>query len=89
MARSLQDATAASSRPRHHPLHRRAFANDRFLYHQTIDFEVGVVLRVRDRALQCLVNQGSGLLRAKRDNIECRRNRQTLDLTRDFPYLER
>ena len=89
MACSFQDPASASAGTRHHPLHGRAFANDRFFYDQSIDFEIGVVLGVRHRALQCLVYQGSGFLRAKRDKIERCRNRQTLNLTRDFPYLER
>src|SRR5207244_10809929 len=79
----------APARPRHHPFHRWPFTYGRFLHHQTIHFEVGIVLSVRHRALQGLVYQRSRLLRAVRDDIERRRNWQALNLAGDFTRLER
>ncbi len=49
--RPFQNPAAASARARHHPLHRRSLAYDRFLHDQAIDAQVRVILRVRDRAL--------------------------------------
>src|SRR5204862_6972813 len=48
-----------------------------------------VVLGVRHRALQRLVDQRRRFFWAVGDNIKRCRNRQTLDLTRDFTRLER
>src|SRR6266550_1579355 len=89
MTRALSNAAATASRTRHHPLERRAFTDNRLLHDQSIRFQVGVVLCVGDCALERLVDQKCRLFRREREEIECGRNRQTLDLTRDFAHLER
>src|SRR5689334_6728908 len=73
----------------HHSPHARTFADNRFLHHQAVDLEVGVVLGVRDRAFQGLANQSRGLLWAEGDQIERGRDRQTLDSASDFARFER
>src|SRR5262249_5270638 len=60
----------------------------RFLYYQTVRFEVRIVLRVGDCALQRFADQKRRFLRSERKQIERRRNRQTLNLTGDFAHLE-
>src|SRR4029453_119960 len=86
---AFQNPAGAAASTRHDTLQRRSFADGRFLHHQTVRFEVRVVLRVGDCALQCFADQKCRFLRSEREQIERRRNRQTLDLTRDFAYLER
>src|SRR5262249_16986148 len=48
---ALQNPTGTAASARHDPLQRRSFAHGRFLYHQTVWFEVRVVLGVGDCAL--------------------------------------
>src|SRR6266550_3965280 len=88
MTRALSNAAATASRTRHHPLERRAFTDNRLLHDQSIRFQVGVVLCVGDCALERLVDQKCRFFWSEREQIECSRNRQTLDLTRDFAHLE-
>src|SRR6266571_6907694 len=88
MTRALQNAAATASRTRHHPLERRAFTDHRLLHDQSVRFQVGVVLCVSDCALERLVDQKCRFFRRECEQIECGRNRQTLDLTRDFAHLE-
>src|SRR5205814_6013488 len=64
------------------------FANDRFLYDQPVGFQIRVVLCIRDRALECFVDKERCLLRRESENVQRRRNRQTLDLSRHFAHFE-
>src|SRR5581483_103747 len=73
----------------HDPLERGAFAYDGLFYDQTVGLQIGVVLRVSNRTLQGLVDQKRRFLRCESQKIERRRNRQPLDLTRDFARLKR
>jgi len=70
-----------------HPFESRTLTDDRFLHDQAVRFQVRVVFRVRDRALERLINQDRGLLRCESENVQRGRNRQTLDLSRDFARL--
>src|SRR5262249_46058032 len=88
MAGALLNPTAASPTACHDPLQRRSFADGRFFHHQTVRLEIRIVLCVGDCALQRFANQKRRFLRSEREQIERRRNRQTLDLTRDFAHLE-
>src|ERR1700738_550354 len=88
VAGSFQNAGGAFTPPRHHPLHRRAFAYDRFLHDEAIDFQVRIVLRVGDRAFQRFANEERRFFRRKSEQVERCRNRQALNLTRDFAHLE-
>jgi hypothetical protein len=47
-----------------------------------------IVLGVGDRALERLLHKERGLLRAERHNVERRRHRAALDLTRHVADLE-
>src|SRR4029077_10585005 len=78
----------AAASTRHDTFQRRSFADGGFLHHQTVRFEVRIILRVGDSALQRFANQKCRLFRSEREQIERRRNRQTLDLTRDFAHFE-
>ncbi len=55
---------------------------------KAVDLQIRVVLRVGDRALQRLVDEKGRLLRGEGEKIERCRDRQTLNLTRDFAHLE-
>src|SRR5437867_13420089 len=89
MTGPLQNPAGATPGTRHDPLERWAFAYDRFFHDQSVRFEIGIVLGISDRALQRLVNEERRLLGRESEQIECCRDRQTLDLTRDFARLKR
>src|SRR5439155_14833166 len=57
-------------------------------HNQAVRFQVGIVLRVGDCALQRLADQKCRFLRRECEKVECGRSRQTLDLTRNFAHLE-
>src|SRR5205823_12582087 len=86
---SFQNPRTASACASIHSFESWAFADDRFLHDQAVGLQVRVVFCVRDCALERLINQERGLLWRESENIQRRRNRQTLHLSRDFARLER
>src|SRR5437660_11979789 len=66
---ALENPTGAAAGTRHDSLQRRSFPDGRFLYHQTVWFEVGVVLGVGDCALQRLADQKRRFLRSEREQV--------------------
>ena len=68
---------------------RRAFAHGRFFHDESVDAQIGVVLRVGDRALQRFADHNGRFLRAERNEIERCRNRQALNGAGDFARFER
>src|SRR5262249_34233352 len=76
-----------SSRPE--SLKCRAFTNNRFLNTKGVYLELGVVLRVCDRASEGFLYQYGRFFRAERQEIQRIRSRATLDFTRHFARLER
>src|SRR4051812_19846559 len=88
MTRPFQDLRTASARTCHHSFESWTFAHDRFLHDEAVDFQVRVVLRVGDRALERFVDQERRLFGRKSENVQRRRNRQALDLSRDFAHLK-
>src|ERR1700739_1871407 len=88
MARPLPERTGASAGASPETLEGRSFTNHRLFYQQSVNFQIGVVFRIRDGALQGLAHHNGRLLRAERQEIERIRGRAALDFPRHFPRFE-
>src|SRR5262249_4494619 len=86
---ALQNPAGTSTSARHDPFQRWTLADNSLFHYQRIWFEIGIVFCIGDCALQRFANEKRRLLRRESQQIECCRNRQTLNLTRDFARLKR
>src|SRR6202008_1154702 len=88
MARPLPERTGASPGASPETFEGRSFANYRLFYQQGVNFQIGVVFRIRNGTFQSLAHHHRRLLRAKRQEIERIRGGTALDFSSHFPRLE-